>query len=460
MVPRSAARAMIRSSTSVMLLHERHPVAEPPQVPADGVERDRGAAVPEVRHVVRRRPAHVHRDRAFLSRHEVDLRARGGVVDAKHASTVIAAAGRSGLVLAAAAASPVREERDRPDRDAFGPADRAETFGALGLHRHDDPGAHRLARRRERARPTGRPSRPMCGASFGVSAATATSTLSTHQPSLRHPCRDLAAAVRASRRPGRLSSDAGNSVPRSGSPAAPSRASAIGVRDRVAVGVARQSRRLGDLHATEHERRRIAERDGRRSPCRSGTSPVGPGVEQGLGQFEVAGDGQLQVARLARHDGDGTAAGLDERGVVGLDRHRRDARRAARRRGTPAASARGRDRHAARSRRRARRRPASPCRPPEARGSRRRRRRATAAITDANSDARRERPGGVVHDDDVGIGGHEREAGPYGVGARRAARRGSARLSGALPLRVVGRRRPRRPSHAARASPRPRGRAR
>ena len=42
----------------------RHRVAPPAQVAADRVERDRGAAVTEVRHVVRRRAAHVHRHRA------------------------------------------------------------------------------------------------------------------------------------------------------------------------------------------------------------------------------------------------------------------------------------------------------------------------------------------------------------------------------------------------------------
>ena len=58
-------------------------------------------------------------------------------------------------------------------------------------------------------------------------------------------------------------------------------------------------------------------------------------------------------------------------------------------------------------------------------------------MTDANNAPRREWTGRVVHDDDVGIGGHEREAGPYGVGARRATRR-AANAVGWLPFRVVG----------------------
>ena len=80
------ARAMILSSTSVTLLTYVTSIAAPLEVAADRVEHDRLAPVPEVRHVVRRRAAHVHRHRAFDARHEVDLRARGGVVEAEHRS--------------------------------------------------------------------------------------------------------------------------------------------------------------------------------------------------------------------------------------------------------------------------------------------------------------------------------------------------------------------------------------
>ena len=75
------------------VLHVGDAIAEPAQVPADRVEGDRSAAVADVRRVVRRRPAHVHRHGAFRARHEVDLRSRRGVVDAEHALTLIAATG-------------------------------------------------------------------------------------------------------------------------------------------------------------------------------------------------------------------------------------------------------------------------------------------------------------------------------------------------------------------------------
>jgi hypothetical protein len=51
--------------------------------------------------------------------------------------------------------------------------------------------------------------------------------------------------------------------------------------------------------------------------------------------------------------------------------------------------------------------------------------------------ARCKRTGGIVDHDDVGIGRHQREAGPYGVRAGRATRR-AANAVGWFPLRVVG----------------------
>ncbi len=63
---------------------ELHVEAAPLEIATDGIEDDCGTAVAEMRIVVRRRAAHVHRDVAGHLRHELDLGASRGVVDAEH----------------------------------------------------------------------------------------------------------------------------------------------------------------------------------------------------------------------------------------------------------------------------------------------------------------------------------------------------------------------------------------
>ena len=344
--PRSCARAMIWSSTSVTLLTYVHVEAAPHEIAPDRVEHDLLAAVPEVRHVVRRRAAHVHRHLPVDARHEVDLGALSGVVDAEHASE----ASRVGVDADDSSDdSPVRQQRDGPHRDAFGPADRAEPSARLG--RTDDrdavrPSAGAPARARRRG---SSPSPSMCGARRGVSAATATSTLSTHQPVVAHPLRDVgeqrqrvgaAVALVVGGEQRAEIGQAGRAEQRVGDR----------VRDDVAVGVAREARRVGD-----RARRRARAAAGRRTGCTSKPSPT-RFLTCVLLRCSACASSRSSASvslRLRRSPSTTTTVPPRPRRARRrrCRRRRSRARRAARRRGTPAASAPRRDRHAARSRR-------------------------------------------------------------------------------------------------------------
>ena len=100
----------------------------------------------------------------------------------------------------------------------------------------------------------------MCGASRGVSAAITMSTLSIHQPVVARPARTTSASIASESASRRLSSDAGNSVPRSGRPTGPSSASATACATASPSEWPGEPRRVGDPHAAEHERRLVAER--------------------------------------------------------------------------------------------------------------------------------------------------------------------------------------------------------
>ena len=120
----------------------------------------------------------------------------------------------------------------------------------------------------------------------------------------------------------------------------------------------------------------------------------------------------LRLRRSPVDDHDGTAVGLDQRGVVGVDRRRRV--RGAQRVGAERLRGLHGDqiRRAARSRPRDRRRRASPCRTTGSAGTAASAPAATAAIDRARTAPRRERPGRVVHDHDVGVGGRRARARP------------------------------------------------
>ena len=109
---------------------------------------------------------------------------------------------------------------------------------------------------------------------------------------------------------------AGKSRPRSPSPAAPSSASATRVQRDVAVGVAVQARRAGDLDPAERERHRPARTGGCRGRSRCASS-AGACRAARRPRARSAGSGHLEVARLAGDDMDRDATGLQQRGLVG-----------------------------------------------------------------------------------------------------------------------------------------------
>ena len=118
---------------------------------------------------------------------------------------------------------------------------------------------------------------------------SATSTFSIHQPLLRDPPRDLG------EQPHRvgvavLLVGRGKQRAEVGKAGRPEQRVGDRVRDRVAVGVTGEPRRVGDRHAAEHERRRVAERmhvEAQTDAVRS--SRVRP-FDQGLRELEVVDD--------------------------------------------------------------------------------------------------------------------------------------------------------------------------
>ena len=364
-------------------------VPAPDQVPPDRVERDLLAAVAEVRHVVGRRPAHVHRHASLDARDEVDPGALGGVVDAEHypptRSLPRAAFGdrrpfrfppmRRGYSARRRARrhsvrpSTTRQERDGPDRDALGAADRAEALAALGPHRGRDAVAHRLARRGERVDEVRGHRRHVRGEHRSLGGDRRRRRSRPTSPCAPPGPRRRGAAP-SSRRPDSARRPPGTAC--RGRAGRPGRATHRRPRARrrrrrnVPRGAARP--RCARRPARVVARRRTG---ARRSPGRPGFRSRARAFDQGVGEIEVAGQRELDVAPLAFDHDHLPARGFDERGVVGVDAVRSRARRAARRRGTPAGSAPSPDPRARRSRRRARRARASPCRRRAARARRR-----------------------------------------------------------------------------------------
>ena len=247
---------------------------------------DRGAAVPDVRRVVGRRSALVDRHRALTTRHELDLRACRGVVDAKHAPTLIATARESRL--------PPRVIRERG-----APRPRPRCL---------PPVRSRRGLRRASASPT----RGSRGPSAVVPARARRSMRSTIVGHVRRELRrlgrdddvdvvdpparlwrsgrDIAQQRRASRRRGSCSSVAGNSEPRSGKPAAPSSASATAC---ATASPSEWPREAGRVVDAAHRRARVEARrrtGARRTPGRRDTSRTCTRVEQRLRQLEVGRD--------------------------------------------------------------------------------------------------------------------------------------------------------------------------
>ena len=192
--------------------------------------------------VVDRRSAHVHRQLARLAR------GRARRCRAASVSRIRIMAGRGYCVGRAAGLSRIRAAR-RPSTAMPSPRPiGADALAALRLDRHV------RAAERTRARFVGHRARGAARGA-GCSAAITTSTLTTDQPGVARPGARRRAAARSTTRRGSVSSDAGNSVPRSGRPAGPSSASATAWRDARRRRSGRRGPGPSIVDAAEHERR-------------------------------------------------------------------------------------------------------------------------------------------------------------------------------------------------------------
>ena len=318
------------------------------------------APVTEVRHVVRRRAAHVHRHAPADARHEVDLRAlrrcrrSGAPVEATDRAPAASLDIASRQPRASSATAHTAMPSARPIAPRPSPR--------LGRTDDVDPVPHRLAAP-ARARRPGSPPSPRRAARAGAARP---------RPRRRR-CRPTSRSLRDPPR------DVGEQLDRVGVAVAARRSRGTACRGRAArPGRAARRRPRARPRRRRSDRRAAARpRSARRRARAAASSPNGMHVEaepdpvpHGAGassssacaSSRSSATRELEVAALALDDHDGPAVRLDERGVVGVDRRRPRARRAARRRGTPAASAPRPDRRAAPSRPPGRRRPASPCR--------------------------------------------------------------------------------------------------
>ena len=157
-----------------------------------------------------------------------------------------------------------------------------------------------------------------CGASRGVSAAIVTSTFSSHQPCCATRCA-TSARSRIESAPRYCSSVAGNSVPRSGRPAGPRRASAT------ACATASPSECPASRHAsamvTPPSTRGGAAPNGCTSkpiPTRLRVMRAAPSIKA-WASSRSATSVSLRLLRFPLDDHDGSAGRFDERGVVGPD---------------------------------------------------------------------------------------------------------------------------------------------
>src|SRR5439155_5882109 len=142
---------------------ERDVETAPFEVTADDVEHERSAAVPDVRHFVDRRTAHVDRHAAGIAGNELDLLARERVVQPDHVVSTLS----SSATAHTATPSP-RPIAPRPS-PRFGFTD--TRFCAPGSGKSGTSAWYRLS-----------VMVGTCGASVGRSAATTTSTFPSRQP--------------------------------------------------------------------------------------------------------------------------------------------------------------------------------------------------------------------------------------------------------------------------------------
>ena len=217
-----------------------------------------------------------------------------------------------------ATGSTAREQRDGPDRDPFGPPDRAQTLAPLRPHRHArcrGPSARAAAPARRRG---SRPSPRRAARAAASPPRSTTSTFSIHQPSLRDLRRRPRRAAPSSRRRGTARRWPGTACrDRAGRPARGSRR-----RPRARPRRRRSARRAG-------ARRRCVtppSTSGGASPngCTSNPSPTrfltrwAPSISA-CASSRSSASVSLRLRALALDDDHGAARGLDERGVVGVD---------------------------------------------------------------------------------------------------------------------------------------------
>ena len=308
-----------------------------------------------------RRAAHVHRHAALGARDEVDLRARSGVVDPEHrarlASTPAASSQfarfRESGVSCGTAARPPTPRCPRPGRSRRAPrpaSGRTDTSMPWPI------GSRAAPARRRGWRPS-----PTCAARARASRprSRCRRCRSTSRRAATRPTTSASSAIESASR--RLLVGAGNSVPRSGRPAGPSSASATACA--TASPSEWPARRGASAIRTPPSTSGGASPNGctsKPSPTRFLTSraPSSSACASSRSSASVS----LRLRRSPSTTTTRAAVGLDERGVVGVDAADPRARPAARRRGTPAASAPRRGRRAEPSRRRGRRARASRCR--------------------------------------------------------------------------------------------------
>ena len=177
----------------------------------------------------------------------------------------------------------------------------------------------------------------MKSASFGRSAMMVTSAEVTSSPP-----RGTSNIVRSSRRrdemPANAGSVSGKWRPRSPRFGGAEQRVTQRVGRHVGVGVADQPRRAAISHEAEPERARVDLADAVHVDALS--DPHGVLLRGQRPASRSSGSGDLDVARLAGHDDDPSADGLDQRGVVGGVVAPRRARAPARRGGKPGGSGR------------------------------------------------------------------------------------------------------------------------
>ena len=138
-----------------------------------------------------------------------------------------------------------------------------------------------------------------CGARRGSSAATTTSTLPTHQPVCAHPLRDVAQQRRSTTRRA-TARRRGEQRAEIGQPGRAEHRVGDRVGDHVGVGVPGEAAARRDRDSAEHERTVAAERVHVVAEADPVLHAVDVSFDQGRRELEVGGNGDLEVAGLAR----------------------------------------------------------------------------------------------------------------------------------------------------------------